>query len=310
MTDNAIKLREKLEEVHSITKVQAHLEKIKDELLAKNKELKTIESQLKKEEKDVISLEGKGVRPLFRKILGDQEKQLEQERQEYLEISLKYNSAKDKIEVLEFEMEILQKKVLNLDKAQKELQILKESREQEILASPSSTQLQTELRFLLKKMDDAVLLRREVREAIDAGAIASQYLVQLANMLKKTLNWGTWGSNTYQEMVRRSNMAQANKLVANIQYKLDKFAKEMQDLGEHNMHFKVDREGIGNFTNFFFDNLITDWIIQKKIRHSLNNILMINDKIIRVVQSLNHELKSIESKMNKLQNERDQLIIA
>jgi len=310
MTDNAIKLREKLEEVHSITKVQAHLEKIKDELLAKNKELKTIESQLKKEEKDVISLEGKGVRPLFRKILGDQEKQLEQERQEYLEISLKYNSAKDKIEVLEFEMEILQKKVPNLDKAQKELQILKESREQEILASPSSTQLQTELRFLLKKMDDAVLLRREVREAIDAGAIASQYLVQLANMLKKTLNWGTWGSNTYQEMVRRSNMAQANKLVANIQYKLDKFAKEMQDLGEHNMHFKVDREGIGNFTNFFFDNLITDWIIQKKIRHSLNNILMINDKIIRVVQSLNHELKSIESKMNKLQNERDQLIIA
>jgi len=45
-----------------------------------------ITAQLKKEEKDVKQLENKGFRPLFYKILGDKEKQLEKERQEYLAV--------------------------------------------------------------------------------------------------------------------------------------------------------------------------------------------------------------------------------
>lgn len=308
MSNSSDILRKKLEELQSIVKVQSHLEGIKQSLMDKNKELEVVEKQMRKEENDVTVLEGKGVRPLFRKILGDKESQLEKERQEYLEISLKFNSLKDQIEVLEFEGDVLQKKVLNIKTVEQEVETLKDLREREILSGLESS-LQNELRLIIHKMDNMVILKREIRESIDAGAISSRYLVELANLLKQVLNWGTWPSqSTYNEMVKRSRIAQASKLVAKVQYQLNKFGKEMEDLGEQNMYFKLDKGGMANFSSYFFDNLITDWIIQKKIKNSLNNVMLTNDRIVRTVQSLNHELEKIDRSMSELQVQRDHLI--
>ncbi len=304
-------LKTKIEEFHSLNRVNAHLEDVKTKLVLKYKDLDLISYQLRKEEKDVADLEKKGFKPLFYKILGDKEKQLETERQEYLAISLKYNALKEEIEVLEYEKELLLKKSLSYDKVQKEVESLKSLREKEILNS-QNPKLRDELRLVLNKFDHSVLLGKELGEAFDAGEKAHKNLSVLSNILAQAMDWGRWGGqghSMHKQMMKRSKMAEASRALAITQRSLDVFAKEMRDIGEDNMRFTLNFNEINKFTDYFLDNLITDWIIQQKIRNTLNSVHSVKDKISRIGQSLAKEIENNNQEQKSLLSRKDQLVL-
>ena len=302
-------LKSKIEELQSLIRVNAHLEDVTTTLTDKYKELGLITTQLKKEEKDVKQLENKGFKPLFYKILGDKEKQLEKERQEYLAVSLKYNSLREDIEVLEFEKDLLLKKSLTFPNFKKEVEILKKTRQEELLSSDNPKR--GEVALILKKYDQSVVLGKELSEAINASDKALKNLFALSNILKQALDWGRWhGRNSpgYAEMMKRTKLSEASRALAVTQRSLDYFAKEMRDLGESNMRFTLNFNELNKFTDYFLDNLITDWIIQQKIRNTLNSVLVVKDKIDRIMQSLVRDHKNNKQNLEKLLIERDNIL--
>ena len=304
-------LKAKIEEFHALGRVSSHLEDVKEKLVNKYKELQVISTKLKKEEKDVQSLEKGGFKPLFYKILGDKEKQLETERQEYLAVSLKYNSLKEEIELLEFEKDLLLKKSLNYTKIKKEMESLKKQREQELLTS-DNPKLRDEVKLVLTKYDHSIRLGKELDEAFEAGEKAHKNLSALSQILSQALDWGRWGGRSHPahaEMMKRSKMAEASRALAVTQRSLDFFAKEMADLGEDNMRFTLNFNELNKFTDYFLDNLITDWIIQQKIRNTLNSVLSVKDKISRIGQSLAKEIETNTSQQKQLIQQKDQLIL-
>lgn len=304
-------LKAKIEEFQGLSRVSAHLEDVKANLVKKYKELEHISTKLKKEEKDVQDLEKRGFKPLFYKILGDKEKQLETERQEYLAVSLKYNALKEEIEVIEFEKDLLLKKSLNFTRVKKERDQLKVAREQELLSS-ENPRLRDEIRLVLNKYDQSILLGKELNEAFDAGEVAHKNLSALAQILGQALDWGRWGGRSHPahaEMMKRSKMAEASRALAVTQRSLDFFAKEMADLGEDSMRFRLNFNELNKFTDYFLDNLITDWIIQQKIKNTLNSVLSVKDKISRIGQSLSKEMDSNNKNQAKLLLQKDQLIL-
>ncbi len=312
MSSLVLQIQSKLEEYQSLLNVKSHLASVKEQLSAKYSELKSVTKQLHKEEKELDDLQNSGLKNLFYKVLGDKEKQIEIERQELLAVSLKYNALKEGIELLEFELEVLEKKVLNIDSVKREITQLKKARELEITTGPNSS-LKSEYLLLIKKYETNVMLHKEIEEAIDAGQISHKALHKLGTLLTEALNWGRWpnqGRGGYHTMMKRSKMANATRMVADIQRRLDNFGREMEDLGEKNMYFRLRREDFANFTNFFFDNLITDWIIQKKIKNSLSNLEMIIDRIARVVGSLEQELHRVKSVKESLLKEKDGLLMS
>jgi len=101
MTDFKSQLKETLDQYQSAEKINRHLDKLDRRLTAEGKELGKMALALDKENKDYEELEKLSIRSIFHKVLGSKEEQMEKEKQEYLQASLKYDEAKKAIELLE-----------------------------------------------------------------------------------------------------------------------------------------------------------------------------------------------------------------
>ena len=107
-----------------------------------NREVQTLEQQMRKEFEDIENLEKLGMKALFYKVLGSQEEQLEKERQEYLQASLKYDQVRKNLELLEFEYNILKKKSGNLATIEQKLNDLSVRQEKELINMPGAAALE------------------------------------------------------------------------------------------------------------------------------------------------------------------------
>ena len=86
-----------------------------------------------------------------------------------------------------------------------------------------------------------------------------------------------------------------------------------QVLGELNdIGVKVDLplkfESFNSFLDFFFDNLISDWIAQRKIKATLDNIHSVADICSELNADLHTELDVIKTDLNQLEIDRDHIL--
>ena len=59
----------------------------------------------------------------------------------------------------------------------------------------------------------------------------------------------------------------------------------------------------------FFDNLITDWIIQQKIYNALNNSLNTRDKVTRMVKLLESEKPKVDKAIADLNETKKEYVL-
>jgi len=132
--------------------------------------------------------------------------------------------------------------------------------------------------------------------------------------LRDAKNWGNWDmvqrrSNTASWM-KHSSIDKARRMVPETQHVLDQFKRELYDVyGRQNFEAVLNLDGLSSFTDLFFDNLITDWIVQRKIQNSLSKVSSVHDKVKRTVDSLSLEIQNIETKILKMEERKNQVII-
>ena len=103
-------------------------------------------------------------------------------------------------------------------------------------------------------------------------------------------------------------MDKAQKLVGVIQVKFNIFEKELQDLypeydlNMDNYHFKA-------FVDNFYDGLITDWIIVKKLQVALNGTVAATHKVNRLLSMLDLEKEKTEKILRSRIEERSQFLM-
>jgi len=161
-------IKETLEILVALEKVQNHYNSTISELDNAYKKLDELHDILEDQYKDVKEIEGLSMKSLFAKVLGSKEKQIEKERQEYLQASLKYNDFKKQVEVLEYERDLLKKKVIDIKLHENKLEKLKKKREKELLLSNSDHG--KALMKVVYQIDEAIRYRKELLEAVDAGS--------------------------------------------------------------------------------------------------------------------------------------------
>ena len=72
------------------------------------------------------------------------------------------------------------------------------------------------------------------------------------------------------------------------------------------------RDSLDSFNRFidvFFDNLITDWIIQQKIYNALNNSLNTRDKVTRMVKLLESEKPKVDKAIADLNETKKEYVL-
>lgn len=307
-----LQIKELIEQYESLKHIKAHISEIDIQLKATYDKIKIMDGQLDKELEDINALESLSVKSIFYKTLGSKEEQLEKERQEYLELSLKYKEYKKETELMEYERGLLSKKLNSIPLIEKKLQELKIRRESEILSSPNAT-LKHEFQELLHKMDVNIALAKELEEAILEGQKSLKILSNIMAYLQKAEDWGRWdmyGDNRRAKYIKKQSIDQALRLLPSAQHQLNMLMRELADLGEREIILKLDSVHFDKFRDFFFDNLISDWIIQQRIRNTLNNIEATTSHVKRIVLSLEQERKSVTQKLLSLNTKKESLILS
>ena len=305
-------IKKLLEEHQSLKKSEARLAEIVPEIENVNREVQTLEQQMRKEFEDIENLEKLGMKALFYKVLGSQEEQLEKERQEYLQASLKYDQVRKNLELLEFEYNILKKKSGNLATIEQKLNDLSVRQEKELSNMPGAAAL--EIKKIYLQIDQQERLKIDISEAIKAGLKALECIDAVIAGLQQAHNWGQWdvsGRNPMSNHLKYSAIDKAKDWAYESNRQLKVFEKELLDVYKQIPEdFQLHIDSFNRFIDVFFDNLITDWIIQQKIYNALNNTLNIRDKVVRMIKTLEGENPKVAQTISTLEQRKKEFILS
>ena len=313
MTQLDTQLKSTLEQFREMEKVNKHLEQLNTRLSGEYKNLEKLTKVLEKEQADVEKLEKMSLKGIFYKVLGSKEEQLEKERQEYLQASLKYNELIKSVDLLEFERKVLEEKSSKFVGIEDRLQNLMKKRERHLMNSNSA--LGRKLLHVLKQIEAIQKTGYQIDQAMDAGAKCIGILAEIAGYLRNARNWGNWDmagrrKGHMTSYIKHSNIDKARRRISQAQNLLWRFEEELNDVYDTtNLDLRINIDSFNSFIDIFFDNLISDWIIQKRIRNSHNNIVSVHDKVTRIVQNLKTRRKQDEARAEALEDERSKLLL-
>ena len=133
------------------------------------------------------------------------------------------------------------------------------------------------------------MMRREMKEAMDAGERALSSLRNAQEKLNSAGNWGLFdmfGGGLFSTIMKRSKMDDAQQLMEVAKSDLKRFQRELKDVSIP-LDLRMEVGSFLSFADFFFDGFVADYLVQSKISEAKEQV---SDAIIRVEQILN-ELK-------------------
>jgi len=304
-------IRETIEQITGLERVRSRYDDAVKELKSYQRQLDKLHAVMVKELKDLDEIESKGLKPFFYKVLGSKEQQIEKERQEYLSASLKFNEKQKSVEVLEYEAELLQKKLGDTTKLKQNLEHLKGQRENEILRN--HPQLANKLLNIAKQKDQKFKYLKELEDIGQVGEKCAQSLNEMAHELKQARQWGQWDMTSrkgkYAGYNKHGAIDRAKNISVWVKHELIKLNKELADIGHKKQNFQLNIANFSQFTDIFFDNLISDWVIQKKIVNALSNTVAVRDRVVLILQTVKNEVVKVNQYLIELDAERDQILL-
>ncbi len=306
------KLEDLVAEYRSIQLAKSHLAKLQVRLKEDQEMLYSLGIVLEKEYQDVLRMKKFKVKDLFIRVLDSNEEQYEIEKQEYLFAALQYNECKKSVELLEFEEKIILEKVAKESVVKAELATLITDRAANI--SLKYPHIKQQLLNISAQMDESIGYKRELHEAIIVGLKAQKVLEQMISYLytggKDAEDWGYYASNYATIQQEKEHLNKAHELSHVAKQLLSELDDEMADIYAIKSTVKTHRfEEFRNFTNIYHDNLISDWILQKRIHATLNTVNSTADNVKRLVLTLKSQLKKTEISIDYLKKRKDEVII-
>jgi hypothetical protein len=296
-----VKLRERDKLSGRLTSTIASLD-------TENVRMDVLRNKLAEEKADVDKLQGLGLTALFYTILGSKEEQLEIERQELLTATLKFEEAKSAIEALQLESAQLVAELGEYDDLESEFHEILEAKIKFI--KENNYPQGKELLELTELESSITSYQKEIKEAIQAGQETISALESAAQDLQSAENWGTWdmlGGGLISTAVKHSRIDSAQNSINLAQQKLRTFQRELADIeGQKDGVFDID--GLTKFADYFFDNLITDWIVQRKITDSLDQTNNQLKEITSIIEALEADSAKSVEKLAEVKAKRVKLV--
>jgi hypothetical protein len=306
------KIKETITKIAELQAVKRHYDNTLDELDSVLAKKDSIENQMIKELEDITNLEKLGMKSIFHKVLGNKEEQLEKERQEYLQVTLQHKEVLNAIEVVEFEKNVLEKKVFSIDDLANELEVLKQMRSKEILSV--SSELRNKLVFIHKKKDDLKKYEIELQEAFSMGSQTTTSLEKVHAQLKNAKDWGNrdmmsgGGNGRYVKSMKHGAIDRAMNEISRTKLLLNSFNRELTEIGYSNQRLGLQVENIARFPGVIFDNLISDWIVQNKIKGVLSTVSNLMDDVHLIMQSIQKKIRQSSVDYDKFESEENRLL--
>lgn len=291
-------------------KIIIHLKHLDKALKEARIQLKLYDKKLAKKSHSLDKRSRQSVRQLFHRILGTEDPLQQQEEQEYLSALLKQRGYKKNIELMEFEQQILKQQLNDFYQVEEQLQELLDEKKQLLLNR--NTKHTAKLIAIEQRLIAQQSLKREIQQAKVAGKACLRILEKIEKQLREIFEWGTAqpGNKRKNKTRPRRWASRATQNAYKAKSRLQKFETELLDLSTHyDLPYQEQIATIHLFLNFFVDNLIVDWIIQKKINHTIYGVNSVHDRVSMILLLLENEITETQLQMRKIREERKQLLI-
>ena len=294
-------LREQIERQRHLNTVLNDLLSQRDDLSAKVRQLDEIRL---KEESDVKDLEGKSLKKFYYNVVGKLDEQLTKERREAYEASVKYENAKRELDYVIGRIEECQKELHGLNGCQEEYAKILEEKAKAIKAGGNESAKR------IKELEEAVIRLnsqlKELGEAITAGNQAldtARYISDELDSAKDLSTLDIFTDSFLVDMAKHSRLDDAQWQMKNLQVQLRRFKTELADV-KISAEMSISIDGFLRFADYFFDGLISDWMVRDRIEQSR---VQITDTITKISSVLNRLSSMEQSSREECEKRRKEL---
>lgn len=302
-TENT-RLTELKESMRNKAKWEKRLLELDVELKTREGEVEDWKRRLAEEEKDVDRLTGASLSSLFYGMIGKKEERLEREQLEVLEAKAKYDAA-------DRAAEDIRKQIGDMTELLKDVRF-SDFEYERILKEKESILLRQDekLAELAERRADTELQLKELKEAVQAGHAVLYDLEQARDYLQSARNWGTYdmlGGGMMSTYLKHGKIDEAMDYIHDAQRSLSRFGKELQDV-QMNLSIEIDIGSFLRFSDYFFDGFIADWMVQGRIKDTLNQVEDKLDAVKDVVRHLETEARSLEIRLSDVRRRYESFI--
>ena len=294
----------------ALNAAKKHFDVLTQQIQDDRQKLQSVSQRLEIEAQEIEELQKMSITSIFHKVLGNKDSKIEKERKEYLALALQFKELTQNIEINEFEVGVLRKKKDELASTLSTLEELKVRREAEIMQSDEA--IKSSLLGIYSEMDDINKIREEIVQAVAAGRNALGHIEIIRHNLKEAIKWGEWDQmshNRNYDRMKHTALDTAVNAAFKAQQALNIFNDELSDVGFSAQDFGLNITAFKSFVDMFFDNLISDWIIQNKIKNAANSVDMVMDKVQSTLQTLDSEIEEAHAKAEECLRLKDEILM-
>lgn len=278
------------------------LENLNAEIARQQRTVDASLRRLAEEQEDVERLTSSSFAHFFLGLFGRLEEKLSKEEKEAAEAKLKYDASYEALQGMERERTELIGQLAEVGEAEADYRTLMAEKERWIQAH--DTQAAESLERLSEKSGKMKAMLVELAEAVRAGNRVLRSLEGARKMLSSAKSWGTYdmfGGGVIASAVKHGKIDDARKYIHTAQNDLRIFRKELADLNWNLDSDTARMDGLLTFADFFFDGLLVDWMVQGKIKNSLESVDSQLGDVERLLDRLKQEERRLEAESVELE---------
>lgn len=286
------------EQVKYKRKWEDQLGRLQDEAEQQEVKLNMLRSMRNKEQRDVERMESFSVPAILYSLIGRKLEKIDKEKQEALAAELKYQEACRTAEDMKKELAELESQLASVRNADECYSEWMQRKEQ--LIHDAQSPLGEELYALMDHEAELRASIKEYGEAIFAGNQARNALERALKSLGSAEGWSNWdmfGGGFISTAIKHEKMDDAHGDIHEAQQALRQFQNELSDITDTALT-DLENNQLLNFADYFFDNIVTDWMVHSKIQNS-------ESQTRKVLQQTNSLLSTLDAQITDLKQQRD-----
>lgn len=295
-----------IKELVSLEAVKRHFDEIVEQEEELIKQCDVQERLVDKELSDLEKLEGMSVQKMYHKVMGSVDEKKSKEREEYMEAMLNLKEMQQSLELIVFEKEVLQKKIVDIKLLQERLGLLKKQREEEILRGNS--EFRSALLDIENQRDSAWAFKNEIEEVLQVGDELDKALRFILDRFKHSQYWSSVNTNSMRSNREiEHSLQQAFKALSQARILHKRFNKELEDVNHRHADLNLSIN-VNELFPYFFRNFITDIMYQNKLQSAMH-LVGSNINLVQAIKSaMNKSLKEQDHVLEELAQTKDTLL--
>ncbi|MEF2966014.1 hypothetical protein V3851_09240 [Paenibacillus sp. M1] len=302
-------LNERMAELKEKGRLQEKWEKrlaqLKQEVRSLEQAREDARKRLASEEKDVERLTGMSLSNLLHSVLGNKTERLDEEQREVVTARLKYEEADRAVADAGRQIEQLERQLREVKRWKIDYDVIFQEKEKQIL------QENIELKELAERQAALTVEVKELAEAALAGEAVRSDLSRAEESLRSAHSWGTYdmlGGGMLSTHIKHSRLDEAMEHIYAAQSSLRRFEQELQDVNAGLFSAGLEVGGLLKFSDYFFDGLIADWLVQGRIKEAQSQVEAKQSEVVRLLSELQSANRRTESELETVRRKYVQIV--